>query len=80
MGKTPWRNVIVGTYNQTFAGDFGEDVRAIMIGQRYQDVFKTRLRTGSKSKEQLVTEEGGRSVHRPRRFRHGEKRRPVHHR
>lgn len=59
MGKTPWRNVIVGTYNQTFAGDFGEDVRAIMIGQRYQDVFKTRLRTGSKSKEQLVTEEGG---------------------
>ena len=59
MGKTPWRNVIVGTYNQTFAGDFGEDVRAIMIGQRYEDVFKTRLRTGSKSKEQLVTEEGG---------------------
>lgn len=60
MGKNPWRNIIVGTYNQTFAGDFGEDVRALMLHERFARVFPDcTLRTGSKSKEQLVTDRGG---------------------
>lgn len=60
IGKHPYKNLMLGTYNQTFAEEFGEDVRNIMQSPQYGLVFpRLALRTGSKSKDHMVTEDGG---------------------
>lgn len=60
VGKDPYRSMILATYNQDFADDFGREVREILESERYQRVFPgTRLRTGSRSASRLVTTEGG---------------------
>lgn len=59
-GKFPWKHIIFGTYNQTFAEEFGDDVRALLMQDEFQMVFPgVGLRSGSKSKEHMVTTDGG---------------------
>ena len=59
-GRWPHKNIMLGTYNQDFANEFGDDVRNIIELPRYRDVFpKVRLRTGSRAKDHMVTEQGG---------------------
>jgi predicted phage terminase large subunit-like protein len=59
-GKYPWRHVLFGTYNQTFAEEYGDDVRTLLNQDEYRLVFpRVRLRTGSKAKDHMVTEDGG---------------------
>jgi len=60
MGRFPWKHILMGTYNQTFAEEFGDDVRAIIMQPEYADVFpRMKLRMGAKSKDHMVTEDGG---------------------
>lgn len=60
LGKFPWKHLMTGTYNQDFANEFGEDVRAILRSPQYEAVFPgTRLRTGSSAKDHMVTESRG---------------------
>lgn len=60
MGRNPWKNLMLGTYNQDFANEFGDDVRSIMNLLQYAEVFPgTRLRTGAKAKDHMVTEKKG---------------------
>lgn len=61
-GRNPAVNMIIGAYNQDFAGEFGQDVRAIIRSANHQLVFPDhRLRTGSAASDFLVTEQGGKS-------------------
>jgi predicted phage terminase large subunit-like protein len=60
LGRSPWKNLMLGTYNQTFAEEFGGDVRNLMKHPNYQIVFPgTGFRTGSAAKDHMVTEAGG---------------------
>lgn len=60
VGKFPWKNLIIGTYNQDFANEFGDDLRSILESREFGMVFpRVRLRTGSKAKDHMVTEDGG---------------------
>lgn len=60
MGRDPYRQVIFATYNQTFAEDFGRDVREVMKLPEYRQVFPgTLLRSDSQSSERLQTTDGG---------------------
>ena len=59
-GRNPRRNMILGSYNDSFAQEFGSDVRAIMNSPAYGLVFpKHGLRRGSEAKDLLVTQDGG---------------------
>jgi predicted phage terminase large subunit-like protein len=63
LGRDPYRHVMLGTYNQDFANDFGAEVRDIMQDPTYATVFPhTILKTGSKAKDRLGTTRGGRCV------------------
>jgi len=59
-GRDPYRQVIVGSYNDSLAQEFGREVREIMRTSFYQQVFPgVRLRKGSQSVDRLQTEDGG---------------------
>lgn len=59
-GRDPYANIMLGSYNQTFAEEFGGDVREIMTSQMFKLVFpKHSLRKGGTAKDYLVTEVGG---------------------
>ena len=59
-GRKPTRHMILGSYNDTFAAEFGGDVREIANSPAYQQVFpKYGFRQGSESKNLLITEKGG---------------------
>lgn len=59
-GRNPEKHLILGTYNQDFANEFGDDVRNYINAPRFSDVFpEVRLRAGSKAKDHMVTENGG---------------------
>jgi len=63
FGKDPYLNQILGTYNQPFADEFGDAVRAIMNGPSYAQVFpQCELRKGGAAKDLLVTTSGGRAA------------------
>lgn len=63
LGLLPHANIILGTYNQDFASTWGGKVRSHMLSGVYSQIFpKSKLRRGSKSKELLVTEEGGQAA------------------
>lgn len=63
MGRDPYRQVIFATYNEDFAKDFGRHVRELMRTDQFQQVFPLcKLRTGSASAENLLTQEGGSAV------------------
>ena len=60
VGRFPWKHMIWGTYNQTFADENGDDVRSIINSDWFRRVYKgAELRTGSKAKDHMVTQEGG---------------------
>ena len=60
MGRSPSRHVILGTYNDTFATDFGRAVREIMNGPAFRQVFpKIRFKRASQAADRQETEQGG---------------------
>lgn len=60
VGRYPWKHLMFGTYNQTFADENGDDLRAIINSEEFKLAFpKAGLRTGSKAKDHMVTTEGG---------------------
>lgn len=60
IGRSPWKNLMLGSYNQDFANEFGDDVRNIMDTPAYKLVFqKSGLRIGSRAKDHMVTTRGG---------------------
>ncbi|API60540.1 hypothetical protein BSL82_15655 [Tardibacter chloracetimidivorans] len=60
VGRDPYRNVAVCTYNQPFADDYGRAVRAVMQSNSYKQIFPgVTLRKGSAASDRLQTEEGG---------------------
>lgn len=59
-GRNPFRNIMLGTYNQDFANEFGDEVRAIMQSRVYRNVFaEHELRKGAQAKDLLITTKGG---------------------
>lgn len=59
-GRNPKRNLMIGSYNDDFARNFGDDVRSIMLKPQYLQVFpRSMLRKGGKAKDYMVTEAGG---------------------
>lgn len=59
-GRNPYRNMVFGTYNDTFAEEFGGDVRAIMDSHEFKAIFPEHaLRKGSAAKDLLITTKGG---------------------
>lgn len=63
MGRNPYKSVIMATYSDTMAEDFGGDVRATLNSTQYKQAFpEIRLRKGSTSKSNLQTDKGGRAV------------------
>jgi predicted phage terminase large subunit-like protein len=55
-GRNPALKLMVGAYNQTFAEEFGGDVRTIMQSPAYKQVFpNTLLKTGGTAKDLLET-------------------------
>lgn len=59
-GRHPDHDIVVATYNDDFAMDFGADVRAIMNSPQHHLVFPGfKLRRGGTAKDRLQTEKGG---------------------
>lgn len=59
-GLFPYRNLMMGTYSQDFANEFGDDVRSIMESERYHEVYpETQFRKGSRAKDHMVTLDEG---------------------
>lgn len=59
-GKRPRRNMILGSYNDTFAQEFGDDVRTILQSENHHHVFQDyELKKGSEAKDNLKTVQGG---------------------
>lgn len=59
-GRNPYKHMMLGTYNQDFADDFGGEVREIMMSPMFKQVFpEHELRKGSKAKDELITTKGG---------------------
>lgn len=59
-GKFPRENVVVATYSDEFAADFGDNVRSIMNSAAYKQVFpEVRLARGGGAKDRLKTTAGG---------------------
>lgn len=54
MGRHPEQEVIFATYNQTFAEDFGGEIRDIMNGPQYGLVFpEAKLKRDSQARDKL---------------------------
>jgi len=59
-GRHPDHDIVVATYSDEFAMDFGADVRAIMNSSQHHQVFPGfKLRRGGTAKDRLQTEKGG---------------------
>lgn len=59
-GRCPRRHMILGSYNDSFAMEFGGDVRSIMNQAEFKAVFPNHaLRRGSEAKDLLITTDGG---------------------
>lgn len=60
-GRNPYRNLMLGTYNQTFADEFGNDVRSLIENDVHKSVFPGhKLVKGSSNL--LITDEGGKTA------------------
>lgn len=60
LGRFPRQNVVVSTYNDDFAADFGAEVRKIIQSNSYKQVFpNTKLIRGGTAKDRLQTTDGG---------------------
>lgn len=59
-GRHPDQNIVVATYNDDFAMDFGKDVRSIMTSPQYKQVFpNVHLRRGGAASDRLQSDKGG---------------------
>lgn len=59
-GRNPAVNIILGSYNQDFANEFGDDVRALVNSAPHRQVFPNHdLRKGGEAKKLLITSTGG---------------------
>ena len=59
-GRNPLRHIMVGAYNQDFANEFGDDVREIVGGVSFQQVFPGyALAKGGEAKDLLITTQRG---------------------
>jgi predicted phage terminase large subunit-like protein len=59
-GRHPEQDVVVATYNDDFAEDFGDTVRSIMSSPAYKQVFpNVKLQRGGQAKSRLKTTAGG---------------------
>lgn len=59
-GRKPRRHMILGSYNDTFAQEFGGEVRDIIQSEGHRMVFPEHLlKRGSEAKDNLVTTKGG---------------------
>lgn len=59
LGKHPDWPIMVSSYSDELATDFGRLTRGIMQTPEYQCMFDTRLRTDAKAKGKWITEDGG---------------------
>lgn len=60
FGRNPQLNAIVGSYNQDFANEFGDDVGNIIKSDQHRQVFPThQLRKGGQAKDLLISTDGG---------------------
>lgn len=60
MGKNPQKNVILASYGQSLANDFGRKVKNQIAGEVFQEVFDDiQLSQDSKSKSQFSLNTGG---------------------
>lgn len=59
LGKTPDMPIMVSSYSDELATDFGYRTRDIMKTPEYKCMFPTRLRADAKAKGKWQTEEGG---------------------
>jgi hypothetical protein len=59
LGKEPSWPIMVASYSDTLATNFGQSARDLMLSPAYQEIFNTRLRADSKSKGLWKTEKGG---------------------
>lgn len=60
-GKYPHKQLMYGTYSQDRANEMGDIVRTLIASPEHKQVFpEYRLKTGSKSKEYMANEHGGR--------------------
>jgi len=65
VGRDPYRQVIVSSYGDDLATDFGRAGREIILSPFYQQVFPgTTLKRGSRAVDRLETTEGGVLVYR----------------
>lgn len=63
LGKDPYLNIILGSYNQPYANEIGDAVREIMTSPASRQVFEgVYLRKGGKAKDLLITMSGGRAA------------------
>lgn len=59
-GRNPALNAILGSYNQDFANEFGDDVRSLVVSNAHKQVFpEYQLRKGGSAKDLLITTDGG---------------------
>lgn len=62
-GRNPGVNMILGSYNQDFANEFGDDVRAIIGSSAHRQVFpEHELRKGGGAKDLLISTKGGKAA------------------
>lgn len=60
IGRHPEQNVVVATYNDDFASDFGKDVRNIIYSPAYKRAFpNVRLQKGGGASDRMQTMQGG---------------------
>jgi len=60
-GKFPHRQLMYGTYSQDRANEMGDVIRTLLASPEHLQVFpEYKLKTGSKSKEYMANEGGGR--------------------
>lgn len=57
-GRNPYRHMILGSYNQDFANDFGTDVKHIMESPAHKQVFP-EFQLASAATDHIITSRGG---------------------
>src|SRR6185312_12276043 len=59
-GRNPYRNIMLGAYNDTFATEFGGDVRNTFKSHEFGQIFpKHALIKGSEATDRMQTAQGG---------------------
>ena len=58
--RNPDRDVIVATYNESFALDFGKKIKELVQSPRFRQIFPDyELRADGKASDHIITSEGG---------------------